>query len=99
MLVKIVDIPDSMPPSDVGTGTLRLVNIANNDVISTNVGSINYATGAVSITGITPTGTTTGVTDIRFTAGVQESYYNVSVARNEVLVLDDTITNKIYGFV
>ena len=97
VLVKIVDIPDSMPPSDVGTGTLRLVNIANNDVISTNVGSINYATGAVSITGITPTGTTTGVTDIRFTAGVQESYYNVSVARNEVLVLDDTITNKIGG--
>jgi hypothetical protein len=28
---------------------------------------------------------------------VQEAYYNLSVSRNEVLVLDDTTTNKIGG--
>ena len=96
-LVKINDVPTDSPPSDTGSGVLRLVNIANNAVVQTNIGTVNYSTGDITITGITPTGTTSGVTDIRVTASVQEASYNLSVSRNEVLVLDDTTTNKIGG--
>ena len=96
-LVKITDLPDDSPPSDTGTGVLRLVNITNNVVVNTNIGTVNYGTGVVSITGITPTGIPTGVTDIRITASIQEANYNLVVSRNEILVLDDTTTNKVGG--
>ena len=96
-LVRITDIPDDSPPSDTGNGVLRLVNIVNGAIVSTNIGTVNYGTGLISISGITPTGIPAGVTDIRITGSVQESNYNLSVSRNEILVQDNTITNKIGG--
>jgi hypothetical protein len=96
-LVKITDLPSDSPPSNTGSGTLRLVNIINGVVVNTNIGTVNYGTGTVSITGVTPTGIPAGVTDIRITGDIQEVDYNLSVSRNEVLVLDDTTTNKIGG--
>lgn len=98
-LVRITDIPDTSPPSDTGTGTLRAINIVNNTVVYSNIGTINYGTGVISIFGITPTGIPAGVTDIRISAGVQESYYNLVVSRNEILVQDDTTTNKTGGLI
>ena len=98
-LVKITDIPDTSPPSDSGTGVLRAVNIVNGAVVYSNIGIINYGTGVISISGITPTGIPAGVTDIRISAGVQESYYNLVVSRNEILVQDDTTTNKTGGLI
>jgi hypothetical protein len=98
-LVKIADLPDTSPASDTGTGTLRLVNIVNDSVILSNVGTINYGTGVVSLTNITPTGIPAGVTDIRITGGIQETNYNLMVSRSEVLVQDDTTTNKTGGLV
>ena len=99
VLVKITDLPDTSPASDTGTGTLRLVNIANDTVVATNVGTINYGTGVVSLTNISPTGIPAGVTDIRITGSIQETNYNLMVSRNEVLVQDDTTTNKAGGLV
>ena len=98
-LVKITDLPDTSPASDTGTGTLRLVNIVNDSIILTNVGTINYGTGVVSLTNITPSGIPAGVTDIRITGSIQESNYNLVVSRSEVLVQDDTTTNKTGGLV
>ena len=78
---------------------LRLINTVNSSVISSNVGTVDYGTGILTLTGITPTGIPTGVSDIRITGSVQQANYNLSVSRNEVLVQDDTTTNKIGGLV
>ena len=98
-LVKITDLPDDSPPSNTGSGVLRLVNITNETVVNTNIGTVDYGTGIVTITSITPTGIPTGVTDIRITGSVQETNYNLVVSRNEILVQDDTTTNRVGGLV
>ena len=98
-LVKITDLPDSSPPSDTGSGVLRLVNVVNEAVVASNIGTVDYGTGVINITGITPIGIPAGVTDIRITGSVQEADYNLTVSRNEILVLDDTTTNKIGGLI
>ena len=96
-LVKITDLPNDTPPSDSGSGVLRLVNVVNSSVVATNVGTVNYGTGVISITGITPTGIPAGVTDIRITGSIQEVNYNLTVSRSEILVQDDTTINKTGG--
>jgi len=96
-LVKITDLPNDTPSSDTGSGVLRLVNVVNSSIVATNVGTINYGTGVISISGITPTGIPAGVTDIRITGSIQEASYNLSVSRSEILVQDDTTINKIGG--
>ena len=96
-LVKITDLPNDTPPSDTGSGVLRLVNVVNSSIVATNVGTVNYGTGVISITGITPTGIPAGVTDIRITGSIQEVNYNLTVSRSEILVQDDTTINKIGG--
>jgi hypothetical protein len=98
-LVKITDLPNDTPPNEFGAGTLRLINIVNNAVVSSNVGTINYGTGEITITSITPTGIPAGVTDIRITGSIQEASYNLNVSRNEILVQDDTTTNRTGGLV
>lgn len=97
--VKITDLPDTSPASDTGTGVLRIVNTVNNLVVSTNVGTVNYGTGVISISGITPTGVPQGVADIRINAAIQEANYNLVVSRNEILVQDDTTVFEIGGLV
>ena len=96
-LVKITDLPNDTPPSDTGSGVLRLVNVVNSSVVAANVGTVNYGTGVISITGITPTGIPAGVTDIRITGSIQEVNYNLTVSRSEILVQDDTTINKTGG--
>jgi hypothetical protein len=64
-----------------------------------NIGTISYGTGIVSITSITPTGLPAGTSDIRVTGSIQEASYNLSVSKNEIIVQDDTTTNKIGGLV
>lgn len=96
-LVKITDLPNDTPPSDTGSGVLRLVNVVNSSVVATNVGTVNYGTGVISISGITPTGIPAGVTDIRITGSIQEVNYNLTVSRSEILVQDDTTINKTGG--
>ena len=98
-LVKITDIPNDTPPSDTGSGVLRLINAVTGAVVNNNIGTVNYGTGIVSITSIIPTGIPAGVTDIRVSASIQETNYNLSVSRNEILIQDDTTTNKIGGLV
>jgi hypothetical protein len=71
--------------------------VVNSSIVATNVGTVNYGTGVISISGITPTGIPAGVTDIRITGTVQEASYNLTVSRSEILVQDDTTINKIGG--
>ena len=78
---------------------MRLINAVTGAVVNNNIGTVNYGTGIVSITSIIPTGIPAGVTDIRVSASIQETNYNLSVSRNEILIQDDTTTNKIGGLV
>jgi hypothetical protein len=98
-LVKITDIPDDTPPNDAGNGVLRLINTITGAVVNNNIGTVNYGTGVVSIVSIVPTGIPAGVVDIRISASIQEANYNLSISRNEILIQDDTTTNKIGGLV
>jgi len=98
-LVKITDLPNDTPPSDTGSGVLRLINTTTGSVVSNNIGTIDYGNGIISITSITPVGITSGATDIRITASIQESNYNLSISKDEILVQDDTTTNKVSGLI
>lgn len=100
--VRLADqhIPISEAPDYNGSGEIYMYNPDNNVRIDT-VGTINYATGDVTINSITPVGFPAGVFDIRLTAEVQESSYNVLSARNTIIVLDDSsesnAANRIAG--
>ena len=99
ILVKITDLPDDAPANNQGNGVLRLINTTTGSIVSADIGTVNYATGELSIPLLTPTALPAGTTDIRINAGVQESYYNLNVYRNQILVQDDTAVNAASGLV
>lgn len=82
------------PPNYNGSGSLELwqVNISTgtSSLLLPEQGVINYATGEVSTNQFVPRGFPAGITDLRFTADVQEANYDVNVARNLLLTLDDS---------
>lgn len=96
-LVKLADLPNETPPNLNGMGTLRLLDARTDVVISQNIGSIDYANGIISILGITPTGFPANVNELAITCGIQETGRNLSVARNEIFVLDDYTLNALGG--
>lgn len=89
-LVKFIDIPLIMPPDPNGIGTLRIVNSQNNSVVLDNVGTINYASGEVTIEAFTPTAIPQEIIDIRFFANVQEKSQNLRTQKNQILVIDNS---------
>ena len=99
-LVYLQDRADTNPPNYNGTGTLGMYSYTSGAFIR-NVGTVNYGTGLVQITSLTPTGYTAGQTNIQLTANLQEEYYNISTTRNQVLELDtstvDTASNRMNG--
>lgn len=94
---KIVDIPNTMPPDNLGNGTLRLVNAESGSILESNVGTVNYGTGLVNIFGITPIGLPNNLFDFRVTGTIQETNHNLQVSKNEILVLDDSDNNAFAG--
>ena len=94
---KIVDIPNTMPPDNLGNGTLRLVNAESGSILESNVGTVNYGTGLVNIFGITPIGLPNNLFDFRLTGTIQETNHNLQVSKNEILVLDDSDNNAFAG--
>lgn len=95
---KIADLPDDVPASVVGTGTLRVLSIFNNSVLVKNVGSINYSTGELVLSDFTPTSYPTNVVDLRINAEIQEAYYNIEVAKNEIILQDNTTALSTGGY-
>ena len=86
-----------MPPSDTGTGSIRLVNASTGTTLQANVGTISYASGDVSITAFTPTALPNAITDFRVTGSVQQASHNLQVDRNQILILDTTVANAASG--
>ena len=88
--VRIKDVPDTTGTASYnGTGVIKLYNVADNTELS-SIGTINYPNGTITISALTPVGYPAGQFDIRLTCEVQESSYNISAARNEIIVADDS---------
>ena len=81
-----------MPPDSNGTGTLRIYNVDDNTDLGA-IGTVNYSSGIMSITGITPVGYPANQFEIIITASAQEDSYNISSARNQIIVVDDSTEN------
>jgi len=96
-LCKITDIPDTSIPSDIGTGTLKLQNAVTGQTLQSNIGTVNYGTGDVIVFTFTPTALPNTVSDLRFTSTIQETDHNITVNRNEILLLDDSTKNGTGG--
>lgn len=47
--VYMIDSPDSNPPDNQGTGKIQLVEISTGNVLSSNFGTVDYATGKITI--------------------------------------------------
>lgn len=93
--VTIADNPSNTPINENGTGTLILKDAITELTISTNIGTVNYATGELVITSLTPIGFPSGQNDLRINAKLQESSYNINVNREQIIVLDDSILDPI----
>ena len=56
------------------------------NLVNDNKGNVNYSSGQVVITDISPTALPNNVTDFRVTASVQEVAHNIKAERNQILV-------------
>lgn len=98
--VILKDKPDLSPPDYNGTGTIIMYNVEDNTELGT-IGTIDYATGEVTITNIVPVGYPQGQFEIAITCEAQEESYNILTGRNQIIVLDDytesAVSNKLPG--
>lgn len=97
VLCQITDVPDTSPPDDLGTGTVKIISSQDNTTLVPKAGTVNYGTGVITLNNFTPTALPNTVTDFSVTAGIQESSHNIQASRNQVLVLDDSVLNSFAG--
>ena len=97
ILVQIVDSPDDSPPDINGMGTLKLVNAVTGATVNTNIGTVDYRSGILSITEITPTGFPVDIKEINITCGLQTTGIDLSISKNEIFVIDDSTLNALGG--
>ena len=93
--VEIRDLPTTMPPSQSGTGALQLLNMSDNSLVYDNIGSVNYATGEVTITGMQILGYVGNIGNVRISITQQEDDDDIRPTYNEVLLLDDSTTDSV----
>ena len=67
-----------------------LYHAETNEIIKT-LGAVDYVTGLITLNGLIPVGYPVGVFDIRINATLQEKSSDVSVTKNQVISLDDTV--------
>lgn len=89
------DFPDTMPPDENGTGTLRAVDAISGETILGNIGSINYGTGEMNIIALPVTGYIGIASDIRIRAEIQDNSQDIVPGYNEILTQDDTIADVV----
>lgn len=92
------DIPDQLnfSTSYDGTGTIQIVS-STGVVLYANAGTIDYATGVITLVPIEFLDALTNDGYIRFTVDLQEDSRDVIVQRNNIIVLDDTVTDATIG--
>lgn len=89
---RIKDVPDTNPSDYNGTGTIQLYNPLTGTKLG-DLGTINYATGVLTISSLIPIGYPAGATDVRITAEIQEASYDVTTYKNQILLQDDSVPN------
>ena len=95
-LVYLKDKSNDSPPDYNGSGIIS-VYVATTDIKVSDIGTINYGTGIITLSGLVITGYPDGQTDLQLTAGLQEQSYNISSVRNQVIVLDDSTSQPTSG--
>jgi hypothetical protein len=93
VLVVLKDIPNDSLPNNTGTGTLRVVDAGTGSLIADSYGTINYGTGEIAINNLQLIGYPADTTDIRISATVQDEYLDISVNKNQIILLDDSTLN------
>lgn len=88
LTARLRDEPNTTDPDNIITGSVRLFNFET-DADLGEVGTIDYTSGDVTITSITPVGFPENQFDISITCGVRESNYNLRALKNQIIVLDD----------
>lgn len=88
------DTPNDITPNRIGTGKIKLVNADSGAVITDNYGVIDYGTGDISIDSLSLIGYPADGVDVRLTATVQDSYLDVTVDKNQIILLDDSTLNS-----
>ena len=97
-MVQFTDLPDQLnfSTSYDGTGALQLRDSTGNLILS-NVGSINYATGVITVNPLELISVEANDGTIRFTVYLQEDSLDVVTVRNNIIVLDDTVADPLAG--
>jgi hypothetical protein len=90
LLVSIRDIPNDSVPNNKGKGTLRIINAQTNALVEDSYGTVDYGTGEIAINNLNFIGYPEDVKDIRITATVQDEYLDVTVSKNQIILLDDS---------
>lgn len=94
--VNIQDSPDQMPPDYNGTGTLNLINAADNSILTANIGTVNYGTGVINISGVDILGYIGGVNYVSiYIEPQEEDTTDVVPGYNEILLLDDNVASTV----
>ena len=93
--VELRDVPTTMPPSYSGTGTLELINMDDGTIVYDNIGTVNYATGEVTITTMQVLGYVGTINNVRISVEQQEEDDDVRPIYNEILLLDDSTTDSV----
>jgi hypothetical protein len=96
---QIRDVPDESPPDYEGTGTLKTFNLNTGAVINDNLGTVDYATGKVTInsnSALTLAGYIGTVNQLYVYAGVQRAKVSaVFPGYNEFFLLDDAVAETV----
>lgn len=92
------DLPDQLnfSTSYNGSGTVNLVSSLG-VVLLSNLGTIDYATGLITINALEFIDAKANDGSVVFTAQLQESSLDVFVVRNNIIILDDTIADPLAG--
>jgi len=88
------DYPNDSFPNNLGTGTIKLIDADTGVVLNDMYGVIDYGTGVVEIYNLYYTGYVSDIIDIRINAEVQDAYLDITVNRNQILLLDDSTLNS-----
>jgi len=96
--VQFTDLPDQLNFSSSynGSGALQLRDSSGNLILA-NVGTIDYATGIITVSPLELIAVEANDGTIRFTVYLQEDSLDVVTVRNNIIVLDDTVADPLAG--
>jgi hypothetical protein len=73
------------------TSTINLHDLINDTLLISNIGTVDYGAGTISIPSLVPAGFFENATDIRIYSKIQD--LDIASSRDLILVIDDSISN------